>query len=74
MTPRLDTIEIVKLASLVILLILVALFSAVEVLFNRLTRNEILSIAEAGGERYETLTALLRDPRRYSATMIAAKR
>ncbi len=72
-TPRLDTIEIVKLISLVILLILAALFSAVEALLNRLTRNEILNIAEAGGGRYETLTALLRDPRRYSATMIAAK-
>lgn len=52
---------------------LTAFFSAAEALLNRLTREDILNIAEAGGAGYETLTSLLRKPRRYSATIITAK-
>ena len=52
---------------------LTALFSAAEALLNRLSRDDILNIAEAGGTGYETLTSLLRKPRRYSATIITAK-
>ncbi len=73
MIPRLDNIEIIKLVSLVVLSILTGLFSAVEVLLNRLTRHEILNIAEAGGTQHEILTSLLRYPQRSSATIIVAK-
>lgn len=52
---------------------LTALFSAAEALLNRLTREDILNIAETGGTGYETLTSLLRKPRRYFATIITAK-
>jgi putative hemolysin len=70
----LDNLEyIIKLASLFGLAILAALFSAVEELLNRLTRNDILKITEAGGTQQELLTSLLRRPQRYSATIVAAK-
>lgn len=52
---------------------LTALFSAAEALLNRLTREDILNIVETGGTDYETLTSLLRKPRRYSATIVTAK-
>lgn len=65
--------DIVKLICLVILSMLTAFFSAAEALLNRLTREDILNIAETGGTGYETLTSLLRKPRRYSATIITAK-
>lgn len=71
--PRLDDIDIIKLVSLVVLSIFAVLFSAVEVLINRLSRNEILNIAETGGAQHEILTSLLRHPQRYSATIIVAK-
>lgn len=64
---------VIKLVSLGILLILNALFSAAEVLLTRLTRADILRFAEEGGKRYEVLTSLLRNPRRYSLTIITAK-
>ncbi len=71
---RLDDLHIViKLVSLSILLILNALFSAAEVLLARLTRDDILKFAEEGGKRYEVLTSLLHNPRRYSLTIITAK-
>ncbi len=63
----------IKLVSLGILLIINALFSAAEVLLTRLTRDDILKFAEEGGRRYEVLTSLLRNPRRYSLTIITAK-
>ena len=68
-----DIDTIFKLVCLFALFILAAFFSAAETLLNRLTRNEILNIAEAGGKRYEILASLLRDSRRYSATIIIAK-
>lgn len=68
-----DIDTIFKLVGLFALFILAAFFSAAETLLNRLTRNEILNIAEAGGKRYEILASLLRDSRRYSATIIIAK-
>ena len=64
---------VIKLVSLGILLILNALFSAAEALLARLTRDDILKFAEEGGKRYEVLTSLLRNPRRYSLTIITAK-
>ena len=64
---------VIKLVSLGILLILSALFSAAEALLARLTRADILSLAEEGGKRYEVLTSLLHNPRRYSLTIITAK-
>ena len=64
---------VIKLVSLGILLILNALFSAAEALLARLTRDDILKFAEEGGKRYELLTSLLRNPRRYSLTIITAK-
>ena len=71
---RLDDLDLViKLVSLGILLILNALFSAAEALLARLTRDDILKFAEEGGKRYEVLTSLLRNPRRYSLTIITAK-
>ena len=71
---RLDDLHLgIKLVSLGILLILNALFSAVEVLLARLTRDDILKFAEEGGKRYEVLTSLLHNPRRYSLTIITAK-
>ena len=71
---RLDDLNLViKLVSLGILLILNALFSAAEVLLARLTRDDILKFAEEGGKRYEVLTSLLHNPRRYSLTIITAK-
>ena len=74
MISHLDDIDtIFKLVCLFALFILAAFFSAAETLLNRLTRNEILNIAEAGGKRYEILASLLRDSRRYSATIIIAK-
>ena len=68
-----DLALVIKLVSLGILLILNALFSAAEALLARLTRDDILKFAEEGGKRYELLTSLLRNPRRYSLTIIAAK-
>lgn len=62
-----------KLVSLSILLILNALFSAAEALLARLTRDDILKFAEEGGKRYEVLTSLLHNPRRYTLTIITAK-
>lgn len=74
MILRLDDLALViKLVSLGILLILNALFSAAEALLARLTRDDILKFAEEGGKRYELLTSLLRNPRRYSLTIITAK-
>ena len=74
MILRLDDLNlIIKLVSLGILLILSALFSAAEALLARLTRDDILKFAEEGGKRYELLTSLLRNPRRYSLTIITAK-
>ena len=74
MILRLDELHLViKLVSLGILLILSALFSAAEALLARLTRADILSLAEEGGKRYEVLTSLLHNPRRYSLTIITAK-
>ena len=74
MISHLDDIDsIIKLVGLFALFILAAFFSAAETLLNRLTRNDILNIAEAGGKRYEILASLLRDSRRYSATIITAK-
>jgi putative hemolysin len=71
---HLDDIDsILKLVGLFALFILAAFFSAAETLLSRLTRNDILNIAEAGGKRYEILASLLRDSRRYSATIIIAK-
>ena len=71
--PRLDDIDIIKLVSLVVLSIFAVLFSVVEVLINRLSRNEILNIAETGGPQHEILTSLLRHPQKSSATIIVAK-
>ncbi len=65
--------DIVKLICLVIFSMLTALFSAAEALLNRLTREDILNIAETGGPGHESLTSLLRKPRRYSATIMTAK-
>ena len=74
MILRLDDLALViKLVSLAILLILNALFSAAEALLARLTRDDILKFAEEGGKRYELLTSLLHNPRRYSLTIITAK-
>ena len=73
MIPRLDDIDIIKLIGLVVLSIFAVLFSVVEVLINRLSRNEILNIAETGGPQHEILTSLLRYPQRFSATIIVAK-
>ena len=73
MIPRLDDIDIIKLVGLVVLSIFAVLFSIVEVLINRLSRNEILNIAETGGPQHEILTSLLRYPQRFSATIIVAK-
>ena len=74
MILRLDDLDLViKLVSLGILLILNALFSTAEALLARLTRGDILKFAEEGGKRYELLTSLLRNPRRYSLTIITAK-
>ena len=64
---------VIKLVSLGILLVLNALFSAAEALLARLTRDDILKFAEEGGKRYELLTSLLHNPRRYSLTIITAK-
>ncbi len=71
--PRLDDIDIIKLVSLFVLSVFAVLFSVVEVLINRLSRNEILSIAETGGQQHEILTSLLRHPQKSSATIIVAK-
>ena len=74
MISHLDDINsILKLVGLFALFFLAALFSAAETLLARLTRNDILNIAEAGGKRYEILASLLRDSRRYSSTIIIAK-
>lgn len=64
---------VIKLTVLGILLILNALLSAAEALLARLTRSDILKFAEEGGKRYELLTSLLHNPRRYSLTIITAK-
>ena len=72
--PRLDDLGIaLRLFSLLVLLVLTALLSAAEALLSRLTREDILNFAEAEGKRYDVLAALLRQPRRYSLTIITAK-
>lgn len=64
---------VIKLIILGIVLILNALFSAAQALLSRLTRSDILQFAEEGGKRYELLTSLLHNPRRYSLTILTAK-
>ena len=71
---RLDDLGIaLRLFSLLVLLVLTALLSAAEALLSRLTREDILHFAEAEGKRYDVLASLLRQPRRYSLTIITAK-
>jgi putative hemolysin len=65
--------ETIKWISLAVLSILTAFFSVAEALLSRLSREEILNVAEEGGKRYELLTSLLRDTRRYSVTIVTAK-
>lgn len=64
---------ITRLVLLGILLFFNSLFSAAEALLARLTKADILEFAEEGGKRYEVLTSLLRNPRRYSLTIITVK-
>ena len=74
MISRLDDLGIaLRLFSLLVLLVLMALLSAAEALLSRLTREDILHFAEAEGKRYDVLASLLRQPRRYSLTIITAK-
>ena len=74
MISRLDDLGIaLRLFSLLGLLVLMALLSAAEALLSRLTREDILHFAEAEGKRYDVLASLLRQPRRYSLTIITAK-
>ncbi len=71
---RLDDLGIaLRLFSLLVLLVLTALLSAAEALLTRLTREDILNFAEGEGKRYDVLASLLRQPRRYSLTIITAK-
>ena len=72
--PRLDDLGIaLRLFSLLVLLVLTALLSVAEALLSRLTREDILNFAGAEEKRYDVLAALLRQPQRYSLTIITAK-
>ena len=77
MTPNLDDpssiLKIYQLVSLVLLSVAAFFSSIVDITLNRLTKNEILEVAEGGGRAYHSLRSLLQKPRQYIATIAILK-
>ena len=77
MIPNLDDpssiLKIYQLVSLVLLSVFAFFSSIVDITLNRLTKNEILEVAEGGGRAYHSLRSLLQKPRQYIATIAILK-
>ena len=77
MTPNLDDpssiLKIYQLVSLVLLSVFAFFSSIVDTTLNRLTKNDILEVAEGGGRAYHSLRSLLQKPRQYIATIAVLK-
>ena len=77
MTPNLDDpssiLKIYQIVSLILLSIVAFFSSVVDTTLNRLTKNDILEVAEAGGRAYHSLRSLLQKPRQYIATIVILK-
>ncbi|HIC19244.1 TPA: HlyC/CorC family transporter [Candidatus Poribacteria bacterium] len=77
MTPNLDDpssiLQISQVVSLVLLSIIAFFSSVVDTTLKRLTKNDILEVAEAGGRAYHSLRSLLQKPRQYIATIAILK-
>jgi len=76
-TPNLDDpssiLKIYQLVSLVLLSVFAFFSSIVDITLNRLTKNDILEVAEGGGRAYHSLRSLLQKPRQYIATIAILK-
>ena len=68
-----SALKIYQVVSLVLLSIIAFFSSVVDTTLNRLTKNDILEIAEAGGRAYHSLHSLLQRPRQHIATMAILK-
>ena len=68
-----DEIDSLRILGLLSTLFLAAVFSMAELLLYRLSKGEIIDVAEAGGGEYEILHSLLRAPQRYHATIAIIK-
>ena len=68
-----DEIDSLRILALLSTLFLAAVFSMAELLLYRLSKGEIIDVAEAGGGEYEILHSLLRAPQRYHATIAIIK-
>ncbi len=68
-----DDDSILQLVGLGISLFLTACFSAVEALFERLSKDEIINAIEQGGKKADRVTTWLKNPRRYVITLVVAK-
>jgi len=69
----LDEIDSLRILGILSTLFLAAVFSMAELLLYRLSKGEIIDVAEAGGGEYEILHSLLRAPQRYHATIAIIK-
>ena len=68
-----DEIDSLRILGLLSTLFLAAVFSMAELLLYRLSKGEIIDVAEAGGGEYAILHSLLRAPQRYHATIAIIK-
>ena len=68
-----DEIDSLRILGLLSTLFLAAVFSMAELLLYRLSKGEIIDVAEAGGGEYKILHSLLRAPQRYHATIAIIK-
>ena len=68
-----DEIDSLRILGILSTLFLAAVFSMAELLLYRLSKGEIIDVAEAGGGEYEILHSLLRAPQRYHATIAIIK-
>ena len=66
-------LKIYQLVSLVLLSVFAFFSSIVDITLNRLTKNDILEVAEGGGRAYHSLRSLLQKPRQYIATIAVLK-
>jgi len=69
----LDEIGSLRIFGILSTLVLATVFSLAELLLYRLSKGEIIDVAEAGGGEYEILHSLLYAPQRYHATIAIAK-
>ena len=68
-----DEIGSLRIFGILSTLVLATVFSLAELLLYRLSKGEIIDVAEAGGGEYEILHSLLYAPQRYHATIAIVK-